>query len=206
MPNLNKCHEVSTLPSREMRTLKVMVATSTTVTKTSLNNRFGKWWLFCSYWFFLAASFILDRARCKWTGRSTVEVNLEKDLNLEISRCHSADYRIVLKCVPHVQHVRHDYLSSLNQSDHYFWRLCCRCIRGRLWVHFLCLTLKSPAQSVIKSNPNPNLKGIRTQTLTLELQTSGLCLDLARHFVTSIIVDLLRLLILFSQCRSCDDT
>ena len=120
MPTLNKCHEVSTLPSREMRTLKVMIATSTTATKTSLNNKYEKWWLFCSYWFLLAASFLLDRARCKWTGRSTVEVNLEKDLNLEISRCHSADYRIVLKCVPRVQHVRHDYFSSLNQSDHYF--------------------------------------------------------------------------------------
>ena len=42
MPNLNKCHEVSTLPSREMLTLKVMVATSRTATKTSLKNKFGK--------------------------------------------------------------------------------------------------------------------------------------------------------------------
>ena len=43
-----------------------------------------------------------------------------KTLNLEISRCHLADYvrqRIVLKCVPHVQH---DYFSSFNQSDHRF--------------------------------------------------------------------------------------
>ena len=38
MPTLNKCHEVSTLPSREMRALKVMIATSTTATKTSLKN------------------------------------------------------------------------------------------------------------------------------------------------------------------------
>ena len=42
-----------------------------------------------------------------------------KTLNLEISRCHLADYvkRIQLKCVPHVQH---DYFSSFNQSDQCF--------------------------------------------------------------------------------------
>ena len=43
MPTLNNCHEVSTLPSREMRTLKVIVAMSTTATKASLKNKFGKW-------------------------------------------------------------------------------------------------------------------------------------------------------------------
>ena len=33
--------------------------------------------------------------------------------------------RIVLKCVPHVQHAQHDYFSSFNQSDHCFlaWSL-----------------------------------------------------------------------------------
>ena len=48
-------------------------------------------------------SFIVDRARCKWTGRSVVEVNTEsesftvfhfsfvvKTLNLENLRCHLA--------------------------------------------------------------------------------------------------------------------
>ena len=52
---------------------------------------------------FFLASLIVDRARCKWTGRSAAEVNIEnkrllcvyvvvKTLNLEISRCHLADY------------------------------------------------------------------------------------------------------------------
>ena len=49
--------------------------------------------------------YVVDRARCKWTGRSTVEVNIEDErftvvvcsivvnaLNLKISRCHLADY------------------------------------------------------------------------------------------------------------------
>ena len=35
----------------------------------------GKWWLFCDYCFFLA-SFIVDRARCKSTARSTVEADI----------------------------------------------------------------------------------------------------------------------------------
>ena len=32
----------------------------------------------CDYCFFLA-SFIVDRARCKWTGGSAVEVNIENE-------------------------------------------------------------------------------------------------------------------------------
>ena len=56
-----------------------------------------------SYCLFLG-SLIFDRARGKWIGRSVVEVNIEnerflfcvdvvvKTLNLEISRCHLADY------------------------------------------------------------------------------------------------------------------
>ena len=53
----------------------------------------------------LRRTFIVDRARCKWTGRGAVEVNIEnerfttvlcvdvvvKTLNLEISRSHLAD-------------------------------------------------------------------------------------------------------------------
>jgi len=75
-----------------------------TVTKTSLEKKhLGIWYIFCGHCFFLA-SFIVDSARCKWTGRSTVEVNLGnkrftivcfyvvKTLNLEFSRCHLADY------------------------------------------------------------------------------------------------------------------
>ena len=40
-----------------------------------------------------------------------------KTLNLEISRCHLADYvkEFYFKCVPHVQH---DYFASFNQSDY----------------------------------------------------------------------------------------
>ena len=63
-----------------------------------------------------------------------------KSLNLEISRCRSADYlrqRIVVKCVPHVQH---DYLPSFIQ-----WHHC-----------FLALSLPLPS-SLLKL-PNSELK------------------------------------------------
>lgn len=48
--------------------------------------------------------YIVERARCKWTGRRTAAVNMDnerltvfgvyvvaKTVNLEIARCHSAD-------------------------------------------------------------------------------------------------------------------
>ena len=73
----------------------------------------------------------MDRARCKWTGRSAVEVNIENERftvmcsrfgqNLKLGNFTLSfgrlRQRIVLKCVPHVQH---DYFSSFNQSDHCF--------------------------------------------------------------------------------------
>ena len=53
---------------------------------------------------FFLASFIVDKVRCKWTGRSAVEVHTEnerfsvvcshvvvKTVNLENSRCRLAD-------------------------------------------------------------------------------------------------------------------
>ena len=72
---------------------------------------------------------MVDRARCKWTGKSAVEVNIENErLAVVCSPCRqnlkfgnftlSFDRlreRIVLKCVPHVQH---EYFSSFSQSDH----------------------------------------------------------------------------------------
>ena len=85
---------------------------------------------FCDYCFFFA-SFFVDRARCKWTGRSAVEVNIENErFTVVCSRCRENltfgnftlsfgrwRQRIVLKCVPHVQHYQ---FSSFNQSDHCF--------------------------------------------------------------------------------------
>ena len=77
---------------------------ATTATETSPENKLlGNGGYFRNYCCFLA-SFIVDRARCKWTGRSAVEVNkrmkdlllgvhvVVKTLNVEISRCHLADY------------------------------------------------------------------------------------------------------------------
>ena len=88
--------------------------------------------LFCDYFLFLA-SFIVDMARFKWTGRSAVEVNIEnKRITVVCSRCEnlkfgnftlsfsSSGQRIVLKCMTHVQH---DYFSSFNQSDVDFKRV-----------------------------------------------------------------------------------
>ena len=91
---------------------------------------FGKCWLFCDYCFFLASS-VVDRVRCKWTGRSAVGVNYENErFTVVCSRCRRnlkirnftlsfGRWRqgIVLKCVLHVQH---DYFSSFNQSSHWF--------------------------------------------------------------------------------------
>ena len=88
---------------------------------------FGNGGNFRNYCFFLAP-FIVDRARCKWTGRRAVEVNTEnKRFTVVCSRCRKfrnftlsfgrLRQRIVLKCVPHVQH---DYFSSFNQLDHCF--------------------------------------------------------------------------------------
>ena len=79
---------------------------------------FGKWWLFCDSCFFLAP-FIVDRAHCKWTGISAVQVNYENErFTVVCSRCRQnlkirnftlsfGRWRqwIVLKCVAHVQHV-----------------------------------------------------------------------------------------------------
>ena len=82
--------------------------------------------LFCDSCFLLA-SFIVDMARFKWTGISAVEVNIENErITVACSRCENLKFRnftlsfsssrqrIVLKCMPHVQH---DYFSSFNQSD-----------------------------------------------------------------------------------------
>ena len=99
--------------------------------ETSLENKhLGNGGYFRNYCFFLA-SFIVDRARCKWTGRSAVEQNIENErFTVVCSRCRlnlkfgnftlsfgRLRQRIVLKCVPHVQH---DYFSSFNQLDHCF--------------------------------------------------------------------------------------
>ena len=70
---------------------------------------------------------MVDRARCKWTSRSAVEVIIESERFIVVcSSCREnfkfgnftlslgrLRQRIVLKCVPHVQH---DYFSSFNQS------------------------------------------------------------------------------------------
>jgi len=80
---------------------------------------------------FLLAVYLVDKLLYRWTDRSAVELNLEderfivgcswcrENLNfgnftLSFGRLR---HRIVLKCVPHVQH---DYFSSFNQSDHCF--------------------------------------------------------------------------------------
>ena len=73
----------------------------------------------------------VDHARCNWTSRSSVEVNIENErfttvcsrgrLNPKFGNFTLAfgrlRQRIALKCVPHVQH---GYFSSFNQSDHCF--------------------------------------------------------------------------------------
>ena len=58
------------------------------LTKTSLENKhLGNGGYFRNYCFFLA-SFIVDRARCKWTGRSAVEQNIENErFTVVCSRC-----------------------------------------------------------------------------------------------------------------------
>ena len=48
------------------------------------------------------------------------EMKSQQELNMKLSRRHLADYvkKIAPKSVPHVHH---DYFSSFNQSDHWFF-------------------------------------------------------------------------------------
>ena len=79
----------------------------------------------------LPRTFIVDTARCKWTDRSAIEVNLENErFTVICSRCRlnlkfgnftllfgRLRQRMPIKCVPHVWH---DYFTSFNQSHHCF--------------------------------------------------------------------------------------
>ena len=59
--------------------LGAQAPTTATATKTSLENEhLGNDDSVCDYGFFLAA-FIVDKARCKWTDRRAVEVNIENE-------------------------------------------------------------------------------------------------------------------------------
>ena len=76
-------------------------------------------------------SLLLTEHVANWTSRSAVEGNVENErFTVVFSRCRwnlkfgnfsltfdRLRQRIVLKCVPHVQH---DYFFSFNQSDHCF--------------------------------------------------------------------------------------
>lgn len=88
-----------------------------TVTQTLLENEhLGiKWWLFCDYYFFLA-SFIVDRARCKWTVRSAA--CWSKCREWEIYCCLLQLKLWIWKV--HVVIWQQDYFSSFSQSDHCF--------------------------------------------------------------------------------------
>jgi len=64
---------------------ELKAATTATVTKTSLENKRFRNGDYC----FFLVSFIIDRARCKWTGRSAVKVNMENErFTIVCSRWH----------------------------------------------------------------------------------------------------------------------
>ena len=98
---------------------------TTLAMKTSLQNKYlGNGDCFV----IIASSSISDRVRCKWTARSSIEVNIENGrFTIACSHCCTKlkfgnftlvdCERIVLNCMPHVQH---NYSSSFNQSDHCF--------------------------------------------------------------------------------------
>jgi len=106
--------------------------------------------LICDYCFFHASLLLTEHAAR--TGRSADEVNITNErcavvfsrLNLKFGIFTSSfgrlRQRIVLKCVPHVQH---DYFSSFNQSDHCF------------------LTSSLPLLSSLLKFPNKELKQVR---------------------------------------------
>ena len=115
----NRLGIIEKLLQLHLGALALMTATAT---KTSLEKNIWEMVTNCDYCFFLA-SCVVDRPHCKWTGRSPIKVNLENErFTVVYSRCHYISLRnfvlsfdrlrqrIVLKCVPHVQH---DYFSSL---------------------------------------------------------------------------------------------
>ena len=73
------------LKQKSLRFYKREPATAVTATKTSLENKyFGNG---CDYRFFLA-SFNVNSASCKGSGRSVVEINIENEkFFVECSRC-----------------------------------------------------------------------------------------------------------------------
>ena len=133
----------------------------------------GKWRLFCDY-SFLLAPFIVDRACCKWTGRSAVKLNIENE------RCTAVCSRwrqnlkfgnFTLSFGRRAQGIRSSacgtcstiiFAHSTNQII-VFWRPCCRC-RGPCLSSLLSskrrtslLMLSSSAESGRKLKSNETM-------------------------------------------------
>ena len=69
-------------PTRSLLEVNV----TATATKMSLENKHLRNGNFCDYCFFLA-SFIVDRARWKWTRTTAVEVNIETERFTVVCSC-----------------------------------------------------------------------------------------------------------------------
>ena len=68
------------------------------------------------FFFSISTTIPNSKARLRWTGRSATEVENESFTVVYFTLMFGRlGHRILLKCVPHVQHA---YFSSFNQSDH----------------------------------------------------------------------------------------
>ena len=124
--------------------------------KTSLKNkdlRNGDYY-FCDYCFLLAF-YIVDKLRWNWTDRNTVRLNIENErFTVACSSCRSnlksgnltfsfgrLRQRILLMCVPHVQH---DYFFLIYPiRELFFWRFRCHCLCCRRCLNSLIYSLVS---------------------------------------------------------------
>ena len=70
--------------------IKLQMTTSRMGDNRELKQQRWQWEMmtnFCDYCLFLS-SFIVDRARCKWTGRSAVKVNIENERFTVVCSCY----------------------------------------------------------------------------------------------------------------------
>ena len=151
-----------------------------------------QWWQICHY-FFLRASYILDKLRWKWTGRRAVEFNIENERStVRRSGCRwnlkfgyftlsfgRLRQRILLKCVLHVQH---DYCPHLTNQIIVFWRCLCRCCRPCL-SSLMARKEEGKRSYQAKSYLNQTIIIIMLMSLPTSLESPQISQENQQHFL-----------------------